>query len=250
MPPTTLTYQDATGQHTIALDRASMTLGRSPDRDIVLHDPLVSRQHAILQRNGSTWTIEDQNSTHGTFLNSTRISRASLQSGDTLQLGSLHGQKLQFRIQQPEPTTIPSESLDTTSFHDLLHSFQELQAPKDHLRPATRDMEQLNWLLRAARQLNEGIAIDDILGALLQLTLQLTCVERGFVYLWADGGLQFAQGVGAAGKITKEDPTISRSAIRKAIEGWRFTRVRALNTRMSSRWQRWRMRTRTRFWRC
>jgi sigma-B regulation protein RsbU (phosphoserine phosphatase) len=219
MPPTTLTYDDATGQRAIAIDRASMTLGRSPDRDIVLHDPLVSRQHAVLQRNGNSWTIEDQNSTHGTFLNSVRVSRAALKSGDTLQLGSVHGQKLQFHIQPPEPTTtISSEFLDTTSFHDLLHSFQELQAPKDHQRPATRDMEQLNWLLRAARQLNEGIAIEDILGALLQLTLQLTCVERGFVYLWADGGMQFAQGVGAAGKITKEDQTISRSAIRKAIE--------------------------------
>jgi hypothetical protein len=43
-------------------------------------------------------------------------------------------------------------------------------------------MEQLNWLLSAARQLNAGGAIEDILTTLLQLTLQLTGVERGFVF--------------------------------------------------------------------
>jgi len=215
MPRTSLRYLDSDGQHTIVLDRASTSVGRSPDRDIILHDPLVSRHHALITREGSVWTILDQNSTHGTYLNSTRVSRATLNSGDVLQLGSLHGQKLQFNVQLGEPTTAPLES---SSFDDLLQSFHELQVTKAHERPATRDMEQLNWLLRAARQLNEGVAIDDILGALLQLTRQLTCVERGFVFLWTDNGLRFAQGVGAAGKITEEDQTISRNAIRKAIE--------------------------------
>ena len=215
MPVTSLRYFDADGPHTIALDRASTTIGRSPDRDLVLHDPLVSRQHAVITREGDTWSILDQNSTHGTFVNSTRITRATLAAGDILQLGSLRGVKLRFEARTIELTSGP---LDPTTFKTLLHSFHELQAPRPETRPATRDMEQLNWLLSAARQLNEGVAIGDILDALLRLTLQLTCVERGFVFLWSDGALRFAQGLGASGKINEEDNTISRRAIRASIE--------------------------------
>jgi serine phosphatase RsbU (regulator of sigma subunit) len=53
---------------------------------------------------------------------------------------------------------------------------------------------------------------------LLQLTLQLTGVERGFVFLWSDHRLRFAQGLDAAGTTLHEDQTISRKAIQKSIE--------------------------------
>jgi serine phosphatase RsbU (regulator of sigma subunit) len=79
-------------------------------------------------------------------------------------------------------------------------------------------MEKLNWLLRAARQLNEGVAIEDILDVLLKLTLQLTGEERGFVFLCDDGQMRFAQGLGEQGKIAEEDSTISRHAMQKAIQ--------------------------------
>ena len=48
-------------------------------------------------------------------------------------------------------------------------------------------MERLNWLLSAARRLNQGGAIEDTLDALLQLTLQLTGLERGFVFIREKG---------------------------------------------------------------
>lgn len=64
-------------------------------------------------------------------------------------------------------------------------------------------MEKLNWLLRAARQLNEGGAIEDILSAFLHLTLQLTGLERGFVFFRDEGGMRLARGIGADGKVLK-----------------------------------------------
>jgi serine phosphatase RsbU (regulator of sigma subunit) len=79
-------------------------------------------------------------------------------------------------------------------------------------------MEQLNWLLSAARQLNAGGAIEDILTTLLQLTLQLTSVERGFVFLSKDGEMKLARGLNSDGHIVEEDSTISHRAIQKAIE--------------------------------
>jgi hypothetical protein len=65
----------------------STTIGRSPDCDIFLDDVTVSRQHAVLRRNGDNFVIEDQGSLNGTFVNRHRIESAELADGDELQVG-------------------------------------------------------------------------------------------------------------------------------------------------------------------
>src|SRR3984885_4459783 len=92
-----LRYSDGNGQQTIALNRETTSIGRSPDQHIVLHDRGVSRCHAIILRAGSVYSVVDQQSTHGTFLNGARIKRAVLKSGDLLQLGSLNAPALHFQ---------------------------------------------------------------------------------------------------------------------------------------------------------
>jgi phosphoserine phosphatase RsbU/P len=215
MPATTLSYSDTDGQHMVVLDHASTSIGRSPGQDIVLRDPAASRQHAVIVRDGDIYTVVDQNSTCGTFLNGVRVQRAVLKPEDVLQMGSLKGPRLRFHLQHTDET---ASSVYPPPGSDLLSSLRELQLPAGELRTEAREMEQLNWLLRAARQLNEGVAIEDILDVLLKLTLKLTGVERGFVFLCEDGEMRFAQGLGAHGKIIEEDSTISRRAMQKAID--------------------------------
>ena len=43
-------------------------IGRDPDGDIVVNDPRVSWQHAVLQFDGTGWVLQDSGSTNGTFL--------------------------------------------------------------------------------------------------------------------------------------------------------------------------------------
>jgi hypothetical protein len=62
-------------------------IGRSPDCDIFLDDVTVSRKHAILLRQDGDFTIEDQGSLNGTFVNRKRIESATLEDGDELQIG-------------------------------------------------------------------------------------------------------------------------------------------------------------------
>lgn len=211
----TLSYSDADGAHSVDLDRDSTSIGRSPNQDIVLGDPCVSRHHAVIVREGDAFSVVDQNSTHGTFLNAVRVERAILKSDDVLQMGSLQGPQLRFHLRQNNQTTT---GLLQSPVNDLLSSLSELRLPAGKLRPAAREMEKLNWLLRAARQLNEGGAIEDILSAFLHLTLQLTGLERGFVFLQEEGEMRLAQGLSADGETLKEDSTVSRRAIHKAIE--------------------------------
>ena len=66
---------------------------------------------------------------------------------------------------------------------DLLSALSVF-APTDKNIPApAREIEKLSFLLNAARQLNAGGAITDVFQLLLQLSMQLTGVERGFVFL-------------------------------------------------------------------
>jgi pSer/pThr/pTyr-binding forkhead associated (FHA) protein len=44
-------------------------IGRAPLNDIVIHNPVVSAQHAMLLKVGDTYWLKDLNSTNGTHLN-------------------------------------------------------------------------------------------------------------------------------------------------------------------------------------
>lgn len=61
---------------------------------IVLHDPNVSRRHALLSYDGRTWRIKDLSSTNGTLVNDVDIDSCVLRDGDLITLGLLN---LEFR---------------------------------------------------------------------------------------------------------------------------------------------------------
>jgi hypothetical protein len=65
----------------------STTIGRSPDCGIFLDDVTVSRKHAVLLQRNGVFTIEDQGSLNGTFVNRKRVESAELTDGDELQIG-------------------------------------------------------------------------------------------------------------------------------------------------------------------
>ena len=68
-------------------DSEETTIGRSPDCEIFLDDVTVSRRHAVLVEADGHYTIEDQGSLNGTFVNRRRVERAELTDGDELQIG-------------------------------------------------------------------------------------------------------------------------------------------------------------------
>src|SRR5690348_11662091 len=67
---------------------ARTRIGRSPDCEIFLDDITVSRNHAVLVDHGNgRFTVEDQGSLNGTFVNRRRIDSAPLENGDEVQVG-------------------------------------------------------------------------------------------------------------------------------------------------------------------
>ncbi len=63
------------------------TIGRLSENTVVIDSPAVSSHHACVVRDGDQFVVEDLQSTNGTFVNGTRVSRQALQDGDVVLVG-------------------------------------------------------------------------------------------------------------------------------------------------------------------
>ena len=75
-------------QRNIVLNRTPFSVGRKVDKDLVIADPRVSRDHAQIILEAEGFFLVDQGSKHGTFVNGERIQRQKLERNDRLEFGA------------------------------------------------------------------------------------------------------------------------------------------------------------------
>lgn len=63
------------------------SIGRHPGSDVFLDDITVSRRHAEILRDGSSYSIKDVGSLNGIYHNKSRVDVAHLVHGDEIQVG-------------------------------------------------------------------------------------------------------------------------------------------------------------------
>ena len=82
-------YFDAPGLGFVDLAAGPRTwaIGRSPDCDVVLRDPAVSRRHALVSSRGGRCAVRDLGSRNGVTRNGVPVAVAVLQPGDVLRFG-------------------------------------------------------------------------------------------------------------------------------------------------------------------
>ena len=71
----------------IAIEKPRVTIGRA-DCDVVLNDPQLSRQHALIAISGTSARLEDLESTNGTFVEEKRIEQVELEDRTEFRIGS------------------------------------------------------------------------------------------------------------------------------------------------------------------
>ncbi len=106
------------------LSKKEMVLGRAPSVDIVIALPAVSSRHALITGQGDQYTIEDLNSTNGTFINGDRLmGRKTLQPGDQIRLGQSVNLRVLGPAPEPQKTVVQGPLVDATMLEqDLSHS--------------------------------------------------------------------------------------------------------------------------------
>jgi len=196
-------YVQGNDQQTLSLNHTPYTVGRKVDRDLVIPDPRVSREHAsIISENGEFFVV-DQGSKHGTFVNGERVERRKLQRNDRLEFGA---RDVAYLIFHPLHTT-------SNTAREFLSQISGIQ-----IAPEASDIEKLTLFMDAARKLNTIGVLDEILVTLLDATLNLTHAERGYIFMRdAEGTLTLAAGRNSKGEPLLDDKTISRSVLEEAL---------------------------------
>lgn len=200
----TLVFVQGNEQRTINLDHSPFTVGRKVDKDLVIADPRVSRDHAIIVTENGRFQVVDQGSKHGTFVNGERVQRQALEKNDRLEFGV---RDIAYVIFNPQHAT-------SNTAREFLSQISGM-----HISTETTDLEKLTLFLEAARKLNTTGVLDEILVTLLDATLKLTRAERGFVFLKTETGeLRLAAGRSSRGEPMLDDKTISHSILEEALK--------------------------------
>ncbi|MFP4099470.1 protein kinase domain-containing protein [Coleofasciculus sp.] len=91
-------------------NQSTIRIGRSPDNDVILNNPLVSRHHLELRvtvvQSGQKWQLVNQG-TNGTFLNGVLVSRETLPNQGLIRLAR-EGPMLKFEL---NPVSVPNSGL-------------------------------------------------------------------------------------------------------------------------------------------
>jgi serine/threonine protein kinase len=88
LPPATLfATSGSLGGKSFVVPDEGLRIGRSPENNIVLSEPMVSRQHAEIISHAGGHALYDRNSINGTSVNGGRIFERILQHGDHIQIG-------------------------------------------------------------------------------------------------------------------------------------------------------------------
>jgi pSer/pThr/pTyr-binding forkhead associated (FHA) protein len=96
------------------INKSRFLIGRNQDCDLMIHDTIASREHAIIRETQGKFVLEDLKSRNGTLVNGKKISSIALADGDEVQIGDC---RIMFVEKNPEPSSKEKtdlERLDTT----------------------------------------------------------------------------------------------------------------------------------------
>jgi serine phosphatase RsbU (regulator of sigma subunit)/pSer/pThr/pTyr-binding forkhead associated (FHA) protein len=199
-----LIYVQGNEQRSIVMNRTPFSVGRKVDKDLVIPDPRVSRDHALIVAESGDFFVIDQGSKHGTYVNGERVQRQRLQRNDRLEFGV---RDVAYVIFSPQHAT-------SNTAREFLSQISGIQISTD-----TTDLEKLTLFLEAARKLNTVGVLDEILVTLVDTTLKLVRAERGYVFLLdEEGSLRLAAGRNSKGEALLDDKTISHSILDEALK--------------------------------
>lgn len=69
-------------QKYVAREATALTIGRNKENQVCFTNRFVSGKHAVLSFDGTRWSISDDDSTNGTYVNGFRVEKQNLEAGD------------------------------------------------------------------------------------------------------------------------------------------------------------------------
>ncbi|MBI4287904.1 MAG: FHA domain-containing protein [Chloroflexi bacterium] len=141
-----------------------VTIGSSPDNDIVADDPAASQRHAYIEREGNHYTLRDLRSTTGTWIHNQRIVEHTLQFGDTIRIG--HAQIVFVRGSASEEDLAETAETTRTSRPPVVvipgMMGSELWAGQERIWPDVRRLLSRPESFNGSNSVQVGGLLDDL----------------------------------------------------------------------------------------
>jgi predicted component of type VI protein secretion system len=172
-------------QHDFELGLGEFAIGRSPECQLSLDDPLVSRKHALLVVGPESVLIKDLGSRNGVVVNGTKIDTSRvLLDGDRIVIGS------QEMTIMSRPATVGPHYVrrSTTGAQTLSsvarpHSLEPMRIPSEPAREVTKDPKRVDSFPLLSTLADKALALgrpDDAERILSSLMLEvLNNAQRG-----------------------------------------------------------------------
>lgn len=153
----------------IALDGATVRIGRANDAHLHVPDGHVSKQHAEIRYENGHFVAADVGSRAGVLVNGQRIERHQLVEGDVIELGDSSPVRLTFRAAVLKKIRSPESTL-TGGVAD----------------PGLGGMARLARFFEFSRKLGGGFSLTEVLQDVVDLAIEVTSAERGMLILRRD----------------------------------------------------------------
>jgi len=199
-----LIYQDGDTPQAYTFTEGEVTIGRSPDCQIVLKDFGISRTHARLVADEEGVRIQDLKSKNGTQVNGVPVVEAPLKDGDRILLGKFQlafSKTLEGKVVLDEAKPLSEEAgtiirsvgelsklLSDTGQREAAGLAEKKQAPDAHVQ----DVEKANRILKVLTKVAETLIavrpVEEVLQQVMDIVFEHIPADRGFLMLSEDGG--------------------------------------------------------------
>jgi pSer/pThr/pTyr-binding forkhead associated (FHA) protein len=177
-------------------------VGRAVDNDVRIADPRVSKHHLELRREAGRVLVLDTGSKAGVYVNGAPATRRELADGDELTLGPRSLPRLVFRAASADTkpdsrTTLILKMTDTKG---------------------SAGLEKLSRFLELSRLFGGKFDLDEILENVVDLAVEITGAERGFLIVLRPGKgleLRIARGAGAVA-IARDGARVSETIVARS----------------------------------
>lgn len=201
----------------------SNSLGRHPNQSLQVLDRLVSKEHIVIRRGESGWSLQDLGSLNGTYLNEERVSgTVPLKHRDRVSLGAT---KMIFHNDQQAGTgeheISIGDALESSICNAVAQTTAEEFLPVEQvgdIEALRRDYEKLRIAARLQHAISGEIRLEKLLPLLLDHLFALFEVDRGVILL-AEGETDrlVPRAVKVRGKRTSEPIELSKTILRKVL---------------------------------
>ncbi len=194
-------------------------IGRHPHSQVFLHEPTVSRQHAVIYSiQEGKWLVEDLDSANKTYLNGKIVDKAEIKTGDVLTIADF---TIEITVESADTEAAKAINLEDTLVgavrepQIITKRIDSEQAPDIKL-PAKR--------IRDFAQAAEAICQTNGLDEMLRILLQIVAKQFSPFHIWCalrvepTGPMTYFAGKSREGKTVQLGNIMLSDRINEAIE--------------------------------